>query len=108
MAIGFCDDQAPLNRMLGWEPGAWGFHSDDGRVYEDGRLSWKGVEYHAPYVKKAEKSKKVTIGCGVNFAQNTAFYTKDGLLIGESPVSYLPPNVDERKRERVEGTCLSR
>ncbi|RSL89291.1 hypothetical protein CEP51_001284 [Fusarium floridanum] len=76
VAVGFCEDRAPLHRMLGREPGSWGFHSDDGRLYEDGGLSWRGIKYHEPY-----EEKNVTIGCGVNFAKSTAFYTKDGEVI---------------------------
>lgn len=82
MAVGFCDDQASLFRMLGWETGGWGFHSDDGNVFEDGRVAWTGMEYHKPYGEVG-----VTIGCGVNFAENTAFYTRDGSVIGRSPPS---------------------
>ncbi|GAP87168.2 putative ankyrin repeat-containing domain protein [Rosellinia necatrix] len=79
LAIGFCDDQAPLTRMLGWDSGSWGFHSHDGKVFEDGRLTWKGVEYHMNYMEAG-----VTIGCGVNFRENTAFYTRNGVVIGRA------------------------
>jgi len=74
MAVGFCDDQASFNRMLGRESGAWGFHSDDGKIFDN---LGTGRGYHIPYGRK-----NVTIGCGVNFDKNTAFYTRDGVLIG--------------------------
>ncbi|KAK6192984.1 hypothetical protein LQW54_012929 [Pestalotiopsis sp. IQ-011] len=75
IAIGFCDDEMPLNIMLGWEMGSWGFHSDSGCLFDDG--SWRGIRYHEPWEGVA------TIGCGVNFGTNMAFYTMNGALIGE-------------------------
>ncbi|TRX93641.1 hypothetical protein FHL15_005613 [Xylaria flabelliformis] len=79
MAIGICDDQVSPNRMLGWDSGAWGFHSDDGKVFEDGQMSWTGAEYSEPYGKAG-----ITIGCGVNFDENIAFYTRNGAVIGRA------------------------
>lgn len=105
MAVGFCDDNATINCMLGWVPGSWGFHSDDGRVYGDGRMQWKGLKYDVPYVNKSEKAETVdvTIGCGVNFAESTAFYTKNGVVIGKSVASYLPGVALKAERERKSG-----
>jgi Ran-binding protein 9/10 len=60
--------------MLGWESGAWGFHSDDGKIFDNILM---GKSYHIPYGRK-----NVNIGCGVNFNTNTAFYTRDGVVIG--------------------------
>ncbi|PQE04952.1 ankyrin repeat-containing domain protein [Rutstroemia sp. NJR-2017a BBW] len=68
----------PLHRMLGWDAGSWGFHSDDGRVYEDGKQPWKGFPYSKPYTADE------VIGCGVNFAENIAFYTRGGKIIGQA------------------------
>ncbi|KAF7906036.1 hypothetical protein EAF00_000315 [Botryotinia globosa] len=78
LTIGFCDDKAPLNRCLGWDAGSWGFHSDDGCVYENGKRTWEGIPYSKPY------SKGEVIGCGVNFAKNSAFYTRGGEVIGRA------------------------
>ncbi|KAK0618010.1 ankyrin repeat-containing domain protein [Bombardia bombarda] len=85
MAVGFSDDQASLNKMLGLDSGGWGFHSDDGRVFEDGR-KYDGNEYDSPYGEV-----NVTIGCGVNFAKNTAFYTKNGNVIAGWRVATVFP-----------------
>jgi hypothetical protein len=78
LAIGFCDDKSPLRYILGWRAGSWGFHSDNGRLYEDG--SSKGAKYSDPYVAGE------VIGCGVNFERNIAFYTRAGQVIGK----YIP------------------
>ncbi|KUJ15363.1 uncharacterized protein LY89DRAFT_110786 [Mollisia scopiformis] len=64
--------------MLGWDAGSWGFHSDDGCLYEDGKQSWKGILYSDPYTGGE------VIGCGVNFAENTAFYTRGGKVVGDT------------------------
>lgn len=75
IGVGFCDDQAPLDRMLGWDQGSWGFHADDGHVFtNDG----DGTKYTDPYTAGD------VIGCGVNFGEGIAFFTKNGEVIGES------------------------
>ncbi|KAJ8111383.1 hypothetical protein ONZ43_g5633 [Nemania bipapillata] len=79
MAIGFCDDRVSLNQMLGWGSGAWSFHSDDGNVFENGQATRKGAKYDKPYGEAG-----ITIGCGVNFDTNTAFYTRNGVIIGRA------------------------
>jgi acetyltransferase-like isoleucine patch superfamily enzyme len=80
--------------MLGWNRGSWGFRSDDGNAYEDGWEIWEGIGYHKPYGEK-----NVTIGCGVNFAKNTAFYTRGGTVIGE----LLPSLMQDLARTLVGG-----
>ncbi|KAI0854599.1 hypothetical protein F4860DRAFT_499004 [Xylaria cubensis] len=42
-------------------------------------MSWTGAEYSEPYGKA-----EITIGCGVNFDANIAFYTRNGAVIGMS------------------------
>ncbi|KAH8587883.1 hypothetical protein B0O99DRAFT_556011 [Bisporella sp. PMI_857] len=44
-AVGFCDDRAPLNRMLGFDHGSWGFHGTHGRLFDDGWRPWEGKKY---------------------------------------------------------------
>ena len=73
IGVGFCEDHVPLDRMLGWDQGSWGYHGDDGKVFAGGF----GSKFGTPY------GKNETIGCGVNFEKETAFFTKGGKLIGE-------------------------
>jgi hypothetical protein len=63
--------------MLGWDAGSWGFHSDDGCFFEDGKESSEGYPYSKPYAAGE------VIGCGVNFAEKSAFYTRGGKVIGK-------------------------
>jgi hypothetical protein len=79
IGVGFCDEKAPLNRMLGWDQGSWGYHGDDGCLFTDSGI---GRLYGDTY------STGNVIGCGINFTTGTAFYTKDGTIIGQSS----PPN----------------
>jgi hypothetical protein len=63
--------------MLGWDSGSWGLHSDDGRLYGDGQISHDGVAYSYPFTTGD------VIGCGVNFAEKCAFFTCNGLILGQ-------------------------
>ncbi|KAI1264423.1 concanavalin A-like lectin/glucanase domain-containing protein [Xylariaceae sp. FL1019] len=84
MAVGFCEDRASLNQMLGSDREGWGFHSENGElrwnsmfavyIYKSG--TWP---YHEPYGKAG-----VTIGCGVNFDKNIAFYTRNNVVLGQA------------------------
>ncbi|KAJ8130645.1 hypothetical protein O1611_g2981 [Lasiodiplodia mahajangana] len=73
IGVGFCDEQAPLNSMIGWDPGSWGYHGDDGNIFA---TTGHGDFYSDSY------GRGDTIGCGVNFAKETAFFTLNGELVG--------------------------
>ncbi|KAI0403546.1 ankyrin repeat-containing domain protein [Xylaria palmicola] len=79
LAVGFCEDIHPIDRHLGWEPGSWGFHSGNGCLYQQGKHNWRGLKYSTRY-----QTKDTIIGCGVNFEQNSAFFTVDGKIIGRA------------------------
>ncbi|KAH9994389.1 concanavalin A-like lectin/glucanase domain-containing protein [Russula vinacea] len=51
----FAAGDARLNKLPGWEKNSWGYHGDDGGD---------------------------TVGAGIDFSQNRAFFTKNGTLIG--------------------------
>lgn len=77
VSIGFQTDRASLNRLPGWEPETWAFHTDDGRLY-DGNSHGK---VYGPKCKAGD-----IIGAGLNFGDNTAFFTKNGIrLDSKSP-----------------------
>ncbi|KAI1824959.1 concanavalin A-like lectin/glucanase domain-containing protein [Xylaria intraflava] len=61
--------------MVGWDPGSWGYHGDNGRTYTHPEIN-HGNKYGDTY------SSGATIGCGVNFKKETAFFTLNGKLIG--------------------------
>jgi hypothetical protein len=74
--------------MVGWDKGSWGYHGDDGNMFNNGRRTSTGWKYGEPFGAGS------VIGCGVNFETGTAFFTKDGKVMGEckvkSPKAVLP------------------
>jgi Ran-binding protein 9/10 len=73
IGIGFCEEGVSLHGMVGWYEGSWGFHSDNGKLYEE---YGSGRNYSGSFTKG------IVIGCGVNFKKNVSFYTRDGKVIG--------------------------
>lgn len=61
--------------MVGWYNGSWGYRGCDGEVYGEGSKG-SNSNYDAKYDQDA------VIGCGINFDQHVAFYTKDGVVLG--------------------------
>lgn len=74
IAIGFSSKSASLSRPVGWEPESWGYHGDDGRCFT-------GQNIGRPYGPTFNSGD--VIGCGVNFRDHTAFFTKNGIKLGE-------------------------
>ncbi|KAH9947069.1 SPRY-domain-containing protein [Amylocystis lapponica] len=70
---GFSSGDVRLSRLPGSEKHSWGYRAEDGWALpgqKDGR----------PYGPTFEASD--VIGCGVDFSQNKAFYTKNGVFLG--------------------------
>jgi hypothetical protein len=63
--------------MLGWDEGSWGYHGDDGKTFCGGTNSSAGDCYGDQY------DTGDVIGCGVNFEEKIAFFTKNGKVIGK-------------------------
>ncbi|KAG1874209.1 hypothetical protein C8R48DRAFT_593355 [Suillus tomentosus] len=62
-----------LTRLPGWEKNSWGYHGDDGSSFTAEKTGTPyGPQFGAGDV----------IGCGIDFSQNRAFYTKNGALLG--------------------------
>jgi hypothetical protein len=72
IGIGFSSKTAPLSRPVGWEPESWGYHGDDGR-------SFNGHNNGRPYTQPFQPGD--VIGCGVNFRNRTAFFTRNGKML---------------------------
>ena len=57
--------------------GTWAYRGKDGRIFGPGiAIKVMGDPYGDPY------GEGDTIGCGVNFKENTAFFTKNGRIVG--------------------------
>ncbi|KAI8391650.1 uncharacterized protein BYT42DRAFT_202909 [Radiomyces spectabilis] len=73
IGIGFCSSQNELDRLPGWDPDSWGYHGDDGHSFAGSGIG----KTFGPCFTTGD-----VIGCGVNFAKKTAFYTKNGAFLG--------------------------
>ena len=82
--IGFCEEHQPLNCRVGQDDGSWGFHMDNGKAVEWGR----GEEYSEPCAEGD------VVGCGVDFRQALAFFTKMGKLLLSCSNDCLRPDTD--------------
>lgn len=67
--------QLIISHIKGWDPDSYGYHGDDGYSFAG---SGSGKPY-GPCFTTGD-----IIGCGVNFADNTAFYTKNGSFLGNA------------------------
>ncbi|KAK9476700.1 concanavalin A-like lectin/glucanase domain-containing protein [Lipomyces japonicus] len=72
IGIGFCGPKVALNKMPGWVQESWGYHGDDGNSFA---CQNTGKLYGPQF------STRDVIGCGVNFRNGTAFYTKNGISL---------------------------
>lgn len=70
IGIGFQTKESVLNRLPGWEPHSWGYHGDDGQIYQ---VRAEGKPY-APKYGKGD-----IVGCAINFKTRTAFFTRNGV-----------------------------
>ena len=77
IGVGFSGAKASLEKLPGWEPDSWAYHGDDGKIFS---CQPTGTGKHfGPTFSSGD-----TIGCGVNFMDGTAFFTKNGDFLGES------------------------
>ncbi|KAI0321007.1 hypothetical protein OF83DRAFT_1168849 [Amylostereum chailletii] len=73
VSIGFTTSENRLNKLPGWDKNSWGYHSDDGHSFAAEKT---GMTY-GPVFGGGD-----TVGAGIDFSQNRAFFTKNGTLIG--------------------------
>ncbi|TCD65876.1 hypothetical protein EIP91_002035 [Steccherinum ochraceum] len=73
ISIGFSSPDVRLSRLPGWEKLSWGYHADDGWAFPGHK---EGNQY-GPTFDTGD-----IIGCGVDFSQHRAFYTKNGSFLG--------------------------
>ncbi|TPX34232.1 hypothetical protein SmJEL517_g03082 [Synchytrium microbalum] len=73
IGIGFSIADVSTQRLPGWEKNSWGYHGDDGHSFS---CSGTGKSYGPTFTTGD------VIGCGVNFTNMTAFFTKNGVALG--------------------------
>ena len=66
-------DTVNLNRLPGWELNSFGYHADDGNCFNQ---SGTGTSYGPKFTTGD------IIGCGLNFSERNAFFTKNGAFLG--------------------------
>jgi hypothetical protein len=62
-------------RMIGWDAGSYGYHSDDGCLFGENKI--EGT--HWPKWSEGD-----VIGCGIDYARGFIFYTHNGNLLGDA------------------------
>lgn len=80
IGVGFSGPKVALSRIPGWEPDSFAYHGDDGQIFNN---TTSGKNYGPKF------GTLDVIGCGINFRTNTAFFTKNGHLLGKSAHSLL-------------------
>ncbi|KAF2475981.1 ran-binding protein [Lindgomyces ingoldianus] len=75
IGVGFSGPKVPLSRIPGWEPESYAYHGDDGQ-------SFSNTTSGKPFGPKFGTLD--VIGCGINFRTGTAFFTKNGVFIGNA------------------------
>ncbi|KAJ4375498.1 hypothetical protein N0V86_007030 [Didymella sp. IMI 355093] len=73
IGVGFSGPKVALSRIPGWEPDSFAYHGDDGQIFNN---TTSGKNYGPKF------GTLDVIGCGINFRTNTAFFTKNGHMLG--------------------------
>lgn len=74
IGVGFSGRKVNLNRLPGWEADSWAYHGDDGYSFA---CTASGKAYGPKFAAQD------VVGCGVNFKTGNAFFTKNGVYLGE-------------------------
>ncbi|KAF7585521.1 Ran-binding protein 9 [Aspergillus hancockii] len=77
IGIGFSSKKASTERLPGWEQESWAYHGDDGKSFF-GESQGQGRQYGPTF------GVNDTVGCGVNFSTGCAFFTKNGVFLGDA------------------------
>jgi hypothetical protein len=94
MSVGYKVGKRSQNRLVGWDKGTFGWHSDDGMCFEQsGSGSDFAAKWTSEFLFHFEVREKLilggdTVGVGVDFTTGRAFFTKNGAFIGMSHSRY--------------------
>lgn len=73
LSLGLMTARSPLDKLVGWETESLGYHGDDGFLFRGN--SGQGDEFGP------EWGQDDTVGCGVDFVDQRAFFVKNGVLV---------------------------
>jgi Ran-binding protein 9/10 len=73
IVLGLCSGYTSLDSLPGWKPSSWGYHGDDGKIYESNKGTAYGDKFGTGDV----------IGCHVSFDKGITF-TKNGTSLGKN------------------------
>ncbi|KAI8085110.1 uncharacterized protein BX664DRAFT_387744 [Halteromyces radiatus] len=86
VVVGFCGEYSRLDRLPGTDGHSWGYHGENGYLYGGPTAS---TNIHGQHHSTSSNTKYGpsfgigdTIGCGIDFRDNTAFYTRNGVHLG--------------------------
>ncbi len=91
IGVGFSGPKVALSRIPGWEPESFAYHGDDGQIFNN---TTSGKPYGPKF------GTLDVIGCGINFRTNTAFFTKNGHMLGMTVVNLSNLVVADYPRHR--------
>ncbi|KAL1648155.1 hypothetical protein SLS61_007027 [Didymella pomorum] len=83
IGVGFSGPKVALSRIPGWEPDSYAYHGDDGQIFNN---TTSGKNYGPKF------GTLDVIGCGINFRTKSAFFTKNGHMLGTA-FQDLKPNM---------------
>ena len=101
IGIGLTSNAALLDRTLGWEKFAIGYYANDKKLFYE---SANGIAYRPKYPTLCTDD---VLGCGIDFKNNTVFFTRNGQYLGIAKSnfpneSWFPTIALHSKSERVE------
>ena len=75
--IGLTSSEYNLHRLPGLDIGGYAYYGSNGRVYSNGNTSSWNLGPYGPILSMND-----TVGCGVNFENQTCFFTLNGNYLG--------------------------
>jgi hypothetical protein len=95
IGLGLCSGYTSLDAMPGWNPSSWGYHGDDGHIFDS---SGTGKPYGDIF------GTGDVVGCCLT-CDNEIYFTKNGISHGKKSVDILLAicKLIPRSRERDEG-----
>lgn len=98
VCIGLSSKNVSLSRPPGWEAESYGYHGDDGDIYNQHNNGKRYGPHFGP---------EDTVGCGVNFRTKTAFFTRNGIFLSMDSSPACGPRTSDLSADKPRRNCLS-